>query len=253
MNNSTKILPYLEFHLTDHCNLNCKGCSHFCPIADKNYLIIDTFIRDMKRLCEIFAIISRIRIMGGEPLLHPLVATFAEETRRNFPHSSISIVTNGILLPSMSPIFYETLHNNKVSLDISVYPIVREKISSYILLASKYEIPINLTYVDEFRKDLNASGNSDKNYIFKQCNNKNCTFLRNGNIFHCRIPALSNIANKKFGLNIPGDSYIDIHTNVSAADILEFLSQPSSACTYCTKATWFPWEISTCKEDEWIV
>ncbi|MBP2626285.1 MAG: Radical domain protein [Firmicutes bacterium] len=253
MSDSNTTLPYLEFHLTDHCNLNCKGCSHFCPIADENNLIIDTFLRDMKRLSELFTTISKIRIMGGEPLLHPLVATFAEETRRFFPHSTICIVTNGILLPSMNCIFYETLQKNNVTLDISVYPIARDKMSSYILSALQYGIPINFTDVFNFRKDLNASGDSDKYSTFKQCGNRFCTFLRDGKVFHCRIPALSSIANKKLGVNIPGDSYIDIHTNVLAADILEFLNRPSSACVYCTKATWFPWEVSKRKEDEWIV
>lgn len=253
MSDSAKTLPYLEFHLTDHCNLNCKGCSHFCPLAGEKYLMIDTFLRDIKRLSEIFINISKIRIMGGEPLIHPLVAAFAEKTHHIFPHSTICIATNGILLPSMNPVFYETLQKNKIILDISVYPITRDKMSSYILLASKYGIPINFTNVSEFRKDLNALGDSDKYYMFEQCRNKGCTFLREGKIFHCRIPALATIANKKFSLNIPQDSYIDIHTNVSATDILDFLSQPSSACAYCKKATWFPWDISKCKEDEWIV
>lgn len=26
---------YFSIPTTDHCNLNCKGCSHFCPIDDK--------------------------------------------------------------------------------------------------------------------------------------------------------------------------------------------------------------------------
>jgi len=253
MRDSNKKLPYLEFHLTNHCNLNCKGCSHFCPIADPNYLTMDTFCRDMKRLSELFINISKIRIMGGEPLLHPLVATFAEKTRRFFPYSAISVVTNGILLPAMSGSFYETMVKNKVTLDISVYPVAKEKMSSYTLLASQYGIPIKFTVVNQFCKRLNVTGDSDKHYIFKRCSVKDCTFLLNGKIFHCCRPALSEIANKKFGWNIPGDGYIDIHTNVSAATILDFLSQPSPTCSYCKEVTWFPWEISKCQESEWLV
>jgi molybdenum cofactor biosynthesis enzyme MoaA len=54
MSETKNILPYLEFHLTDHCNLNCKGCSHFCSIANENYLSMESFLKDMKRLSEIF-------------------------------------------------------------------------------------------------------------------------------------------------------------------------------------------------------
>ena len=31
------VLDYVEFHLTDHCNLNCAGCTHFAPYADKRF------------------------------------------------------------------------------------------------------------------------------------------------------------------------------------------------------------------------
>jgi len=253
MIDSNKILPYLEFNLTDHCNLNCKGCTHFCPIADENYLTMDTFQRDMKRLSEIFANISKIRILGGEPLLHPLVAEFAEKTCQIFPDSEVFIVTNGILLPTMNSSFYETLQKNKVTLHISIYPITKEKISSYTLLAYQYKIPINFSIADHLGKMINATGDSDKHYIFKQCWAKSCTFLHYGKIYHCCMPALSYNINKKFGWNIPSDSCMDIHTNVSAEEILDFLSRPSSTCAYCTESTCFPWEVSKCKEDEWLV
>ena len=29
--------------IVDHCNLNCKGCGHFSPLASKSFLDIETF------------------------------------------------------------------------------------------------------------------------------------------------------------------------------------------------------------------
>lgn len=252
-NNSSAILPYLEFNLTDHCNLNCKGCTHFCAIANQNYLAIDSFYRDIKRLADIFTTIAKIRILGGEPLLHPLITDIVNLTRGFFPDSAISLVTNGILLPAMKPVFYETLQKNKVTLDISVYPVTRENLSSYILQALKYKIPMKLNIVDKFCKMINAAGDSDQNDMFNQCWVRKCTFLRNGKIYHCCLPALAGAINKKFNLNIPGDDYIDIHSNVSAADILAFLNRSSSACSFCKKPIWFPWQISEGKVDEWLI
>ena len=26
-----------ELHLVDHCNLNCRGCTHFSPLAEKKF------------------------------------------------------------------------------------------------------------------------------------------------------------------------------------------------------------------------
>ena len=36
--------------IVDHCNLNCKGCGHFSPLAPKSFLDIETFETDLRRL-----------------------------------------------------------------------------------------------------------------------------------------------------------------------------------------------------------
>ena len=41
-------LTYLEIHLLDHCNLNCKGYGHFAPIAGKHFADLSEYERDMK-------------------------------------------------------------------------------------------------------------------------------------------------------------------------------------------------------------
>ena len=44
-----------EIHLNDHCNLNCKSCFHFVPLANPDsYYPLDEFERDIKRLCSLF-------------------------------------------------------------------------------------------------------------------------------------------------------------------------------------------------------
>ena len=30
-----------EVHLVDHCNLNCKGCSHFSPVSEKKFVDVE--------------------------------------------------------------------------------------------------------------------------------------------------------------------------------------------------------------------
>lgn len=245
-------LHYLEFHITDHCNLNCKGCSHFSPLAAENYLNLDSFYKDMARLSELFSNIVRMRILGGEPLLHPLVNKFIETTRFFFPNSDISLVTNGILLPTMDSSFYEIMKNNNFTLDVTVYPPTKEKIPDLVSLAMQYGIPIQYQNVEYFCRFLNNEGTSDKVEIHKQCWVKYCTFLRNGKIYPCALPALSNIINHTFEWKIPDDGYIDIHSNVTANDIISFIWKPISACAYCTKGIWFPWELSHHKPDEWL-
>lgn len=253
MTDSTFTLPYLEFHITDHCNLNCKSCTHFAPLAEENYLSIESFIKDMTRLSELFVNIPRMRILGGEPLLHPQVNSFVEASRKFFPKSKISLVTNGILLPSMDNSFYHALKTNDISLDITIYPVVKDDLPSKMLLATKYEIPVEYQNVEYFSRFLNTTGDSDKNQIHDQCWINYCTFLREGKIYPCCIPALAYLPNKEFDWNIPNDGFIDIHSAVSGRDVLEFIRQPVSACSYCTKPVWSPWGLSNRDPDEWII
>lgn len=61
-------LKYLETHLVGHCNLACKGCGHFAPLVDKWFAFVKDHENDMRQLSRMFSNISRIRLMGGEPL-----------------------------------------------------------------------------------------------------------------------------------------------------------------------------------------
>lgn len=251
MSETNNVLPYLEFHITDHCNLNCKGCSHFCPIANENYLSMESFLKDMKRLSELFINITKIRIMGGEPLLHPLVTKFVQETRHFFPYSVISVVTNGILLHEMDVHFYNSLVENNIILDLSIYPFIEKHTLDYIELSILRKIPIRFMRVSKFCKSINALGNSDALSMYIQCWVRSCTFLREGKIYHCCLPALSDIVNRKFNLTIPNIG-VDIHEDISGSEILNFISKPSPVCSYCSKTEWFPWEQSNQQKNEWL-
>ena len=51
--------------------------------------------------------IAEIQLLGGEPLLHPQITLFLETTRKHFPHNTINIVSNGILLKKQSKEFWD--------------------------------------------------------------------------------------------------------------------------------------------------
>ena len=87
------VLRYVETHLTDDCNLNCRGCGHCAPIAETWFADGSSFRRDMDRLARLFSNIAVIRLMGGEPLLHPDAAWFFRVTRQAFPRAEIALVT----------------------------------------------------------------------------------------------------------------------------------------------------------------
>ena len=89
----------LELHVTDHCNLNCKSCSHYAPIADEFYISLrelEQYYNNIKNSRVIF--FSTLRLMGGEPLLHPNITEIIKLTRTYFSNINIVLVNNGIII-----------------------------------------------------------------------------------------------------------------------------------------------------------
>ncbi len=42
-----------EFCITEHCNITCKGCSHFSPLSEKYSMPFEVYERDIKRMAEL--------------------------------------------------------------------------------------------------------------------------------------------------------------------------------------------------------
>lgn len=76
---------FFDIEVTEHCNLNCKSCGSFAPLADEEYIDIDELDRDLRRLSELSdGEVHHINILGGEPLLHPEIARIVEMVRHYF-------------------------------------------------------------------------------------------------------------------------------------------------------------------------
>ena len=116
------MLQKVDIHLTDHCNLNCKGCTHFSPLAEKFFLDIDDFERDLTRLSELSkGDVGEMFLLGGEPLLHPEIVDFFPIARNLFPNTKLVVITNGILLPQQDERFWKACKRYNIQLWVSDY------------------------------------------------------------------------------------------------------------------------------------
>lgn len=254
------VLPKLETHLVDHCNLNCKGCSHFSPLSSPAFADFNQFSKDITRLSELFKNINRFRILGGEPLLHPEIIKFISFARMKLPASNIRIVTNGILLPKMTPLFWETMADSKISIDITIYPKVPVRVDTIKALAEKYDIDLDINYPTSFRKiPINFNGDCNIKQSLDTCRgNFYSPFLRDGHIYLCAHMTMFQLFENAFDiippLNVKPIEGINIHENITGKEIINYTLKPQSCCGFCNwkERIFFPWDISKRKEDEWI-
>lgn len=254
-------LEIVEFHITEHCNLNCKSCVHFSPLAEEEYLPLDIFQSDIKRLKELTeGNINTINLFGGEPLLNRDVTEYLKIARDSFSKSTINLVTNGILLMEQDDFFWNTLKNYNITIAITEYPI---NIDYEKIFQKAEEQGVKTIFFASNKKNsqwhfpLDLDGKQNKYYNFAHCQEANqCTNIYHGKLFICPIASNIRHFNKFFDKNIPITKYdyIDIYKTKNIKNILRFISMPTPVCKYCNiKARTFDnqWEVSKKSITEW--
>lgn len=256
-----------EVHIVEHCNLNCKQCAHFSPLAEESYIRVERYERDCRRLSELFGgEMSSIQLLGGEPLLHPQITEIMRVTRDAFPIGRIRIVTNGILLPKMTEKFWEACGEYDVEISPSYYPIKfdydawGEVAESKNVKYTPFSLP-KQSWGKVFPicpKQAGPYGLSRSNFL--RCQDANhCVTLRDGRMYPCDIAAHAVHLKKYFDLDIQlsGRDSVDIYSVDSGAELLEALAKPIPFCQYCDvvdidKLITCDWGISHKDRYEWL-
>jgi MoaA/NifB/PqqE/SkfB family radical SAM enzyme len=257
----TGVFP-VEIHVTEHCNLNCKACSHFSCLADEEYLDPAAFESDCQKLSRITNKLYNFKLLGGEPLLHPKITTLSAIARKYFPKTPIQITTNGVLLTTLPEEFWISCHDNHINIVISQYPIKLDK-KKIKQLGEKYKVRIR--YVGTTNPDrmlkmpLDLSGGQNTAVSFKNCVMSwgMCITLREGKIFTCAVAAHIKLFNKYFNQNLAltDADFISLDKIKDKKELLEYLSKPIPFCRYCrTKEAKFGelWGISKKEITEWV-
>ncbi|MBR1646959.1 MAG: radical SAM protein [Selenomonadaceae bacterium] len=242
---SAKYLPYLEFHVADHCNLNCKACSHYSGLVNEpTFPNLQKFTRDFERLHEFINDIGTIRILGGEPLLNPELNEYIRLTRRLYPQALIHIVTNAILLPKMPESFFETLRTCNVSIDISFYPPLESKMPAIKRLLEEKNIPFKLSALNRtFNMTYTLKAHNREQEIFLNCEAAHCHNLYNGKIAACFLPFTTKYFNTYYGKNLPEDGALDLYEpDLTTAKLKAHLLKPIERCRYCTPPVAVEWK-----------
>lgn len=240
-------LDYFEYHISYHCNLNCKGCGHYSNIAPKEFGDLDKYKNDIHRLKELFWGIRTIRLMGGEPLLNPILPEFCRVTRENFPDADIRVVSNGLLIPSVNTEILAAMKENYIGFDITQYPPTGELKEKIELRCIENGVLYVLSpKVKQFFRVAYSDGDSDKEMEYEKCVSKTCHILENGKLSVCGIPILNKKYGKMINSKVPvfDEDIIDIYdSSLDGFEINNLLSKSIETCRYCDNEhiQWFEW------------
>lgn len=162
-----EIFKQLDFDITHRCNKNCPRCNLRIQTSNFDYLTFDQYSHILSQIDRDHQI-KRIKLSGGEPLIHPyfhsLVKTMLSDfnsgrLRSSDSHDGVSIriLTNGKLLNTVQPALF-----NQLDWRISHYPNWNDDI---IQKYNKYENVYIHPYSREFRNpvvNLNISDEKAK-------------------------------------------------------------------------------------------
>lgn len=228
------MIEYIEHHIVDHCNLNCASCTHFSPLADPWFETIEQFEKDFSELAR-RTNVRKIRILGGEPLLHPQVGQFLTLTRELFPESEIQLVTNGVLLAQRKEELMPICNSSHIIVFVTDYKLgfnLQEVLDGFwkVIVDPRLEM---------YNPSLDLTGAQDIDKVFYDCEyyKFKCYYYQNGRFYLCSICANIHYFNKFFNKQIGTEEELE-QMSISIYDhsideIKNFLSHPIAMCRYC--------------------
>ena len=258
--------------IVDECNLNCRGCDHFAPIAKKWHQPLNDFINMMKMLRKtVWKNIKEIELYGGEPLLHENFYEMLMAMKVLFGNSIIlSVETNGILLENFFRKYKNLQTDKTIEYQVTEYVptkgIVKElqsKFPNLVIFETKHT-PMELDTNKFVHKDtmFNVNLRKEKNDInvlnrYKHCYCKSyeshSMCLRNWYLSPCPlfmcIDIFDDIFDEKYRNK---EDYVEINETLTSDDLYKIAHMPCENCKRCGQIKYgFEYEISKKNRSEW--
>lgn len=240
----TPFLSYLEYHIADHCNLNCVACEHYSGLVDKPvFPNLEKWKKDIAMLKKYIDDIGTIRILGGEPLLNKEIEEYMKITRAYYPHSYIFIVTNALLLTSMPESFFNTMREHNIYLYISYYLPLKDKMSKILSFLRTKNVQYHLSELNEhftIKQTLHPNNNPQQQFF--NCFQSRCNNLYDGYMGACFLPFTTKYFNKHFNLSLPEDGKINLYDDNLTTETLKLLLLSAfERCRYCEAPKSIKW------------
>jgi len=225
----------LELPVTDHCNLTCRDCNHSSPAMAPWFANPDQVFQDLSLLARFYRP-KRLKVLGGEPLLHKNLGAVLSAARASGICDSMYLTTNGMLLERASAQVWSCLDE----VEVSAYPgcLNASWLQRARALAEEHGVRLTYHEYSHFRSTLSARAIEDPalvGQIYDSCKVAHywgCHMVRQGQFFKCPrsayLPVL--LGDESLAQGLPLNDEPDF-----ARQLLEFLNdpQPLAACRHC--------------------
>lgn len=230
------LLVHGEFHISDKCNLNCRGCTHFSPLFDTIGMDFESRIKDLREVKRIFSNVFRLDILGGEPLLNEELDRYVVKIRDMFPDSFLQIYSNGLLIPALPDAVLQTIHDADVAFSISEYLPTHKMISRIKERLDEFEIRYKIAEYEKkqvFNRPISTSSHSKYEQL---CISNGCVTIADGKIARCPTLMYVGRFNEVFHKNLPTEGIEKLSEwKGGAKELLHNLEQEVPLCKHCVK------------------
>lgn len=188
--NSKKLyIESLQVQITERCSLLCNECFNMMQHYKKpqNYPL-ENIIKEFDKIMETVDNVSRVSLVGGEPLVHPDLFKIIHHLceKQNIYH--VRIMTNGTICPKEEDI--KTLDRTKVSFQISDYGKYSKNMDTLCSLLDKYKISYRVWNLMSWSKleccEYQNLSEKELAYMFAHCYCVEFSaFMTLGRVFRC--------------------------------------------------------------------
>lgn len=116
-------LGHCDLTVSAHCQKRCVNCSHMSPIVKPWFLTPEGLEADLAAVKDIVHF-KVLQMVGGEPTLNKRLVELIKVAKDSGVGESVSVITNGELLPRMGDDFWQAID----WLQLSIYPTLDQSV-----------------------------------------------------------------------------------------------------------------------------
>ena len=229
-----------------NCQKRCVDCSHLSPLLKPWYLAPEDLARDLAAI-KPFMHFRVLQMVGGEPTLNKRLVELIHVARASGVGDSVTVITNGELLPRMSDDFWKAID----WLQLSIYPTLKPEVIALAEAKCKeFGKPFYSTLFTQFYQQFREPHNDGAH--FATCHWRNsCWQIHAGHLGFC--PQSLFMPKTFLGLEEFTDALALEGLTEEKLDAFLNRKEPLESCKMCManelKAR--PWAEATGKDD-WL-